>query len=104
MMREKVKKVNVDEKLVSYAVNIVDASRKLAEIAVGASPRALLSLLRCAQALAYMDGRDYCIPEDIANSAVITLPHRFILTTEARLSSVTKEDLVKKILQKVIVP
>ena len=58
-------------------------------------------MLRCAQALAYMADRDYCIPEDIANAATLTLTHRIILTSEARLSRTTKEYLVRKILEQV---
>lgn len=103
-MCEEVKKVTVHENLRSYAVAIIDATRTKAEISCGASPRALLALLRCSQAIAYMDDRDYCIPEDIAKAANLTIPHRLVLTSEARLSKVTKEDLVKKILEQVKVP
>ena len=103
-MRKDVASVTVKDNLRSYAVNITDATRNKPEIAVGASPRALLSMLRCAQAIAYLAGRDYCIPEDIADAAKLTLPHRLILTGEARLSHITSEDLVKTILGKVIVP
>lgn len=100
-MQREAGKVSIHDNLRSYAVNIVEATRKKAEISCGASPRALLAMLRYAQALAYMDGRDYCIPEDIAEAAKATIPHRLILTTEARLSRVTKTDLVKKILEQV---
>ena len=103
-MRKGVFAVAVKDNLRNYAVNIVDATRNKAEIAVGASPRALLSMLRCAQAIAYLADRDYCIPEDIAGAAKLTLPHRLILTGEARLSHITGEDLVKTILGKISVP
>ncbi len=103
-MRNEVNQVVIHENLRSYAVKIVDATRRASEISCGASPRALLALLRCSQALAYMDDRDYCIPEDIAEAARLTLPHRLVLTSEARLSHVTKEDTIKEILQRVKVP
>ncbi len=103
-MRSDVSRVAVHENLRSYAVSIVQATRDKAEIAVGASPRALLSMLRCAQAVAYLDSREYCIPEDIAQAAELTLPHRLILTSEARLSRTTGKDLLKDILHKVKVP
>ncbi|WP_026514042.1 AAA family ATPase [Butyrivibrio sp. LB2008] len=103
-MRKGVASVSVKDNLRSYAVNIVDATRNKAEIAVGASPRALLSMLRCAQAIAYLAGRDYCIPEDITDAAKLTLPHRLILTGEARLSHITSEELVRSILGKISVP
>ncbi len=103
-MRKGVASVSVKDNLRSYAVNIVDATRNKAEIAVGASPRALLSMLRCAQAIAYLADRDYCIPEDITDAAKLTLPHRLILTGEARLSHITSEELVRNILGKISVP
>ena len=100
-MRAKVKSVSVKENLQTYAVNIVEATRKHTEISCGASPRALLALLRYAQSLAFIDARDYCIPEDIAISANLTLPHRLILTTEAKVNGDTKEYLLHKILEQV---
>ena len=103
-MKEEVRAVTVHENLRSYCVQIVDATRNKPEISCGASPRALLSLLRYAQALAFMDSRTYCIPEDIAEAASHTLPHRLILTAGARLSRVTKEEMIRTILSQVKVP
>ena len=100
-MRTQVKAVTIKDNLRDYAVNIVEATRNNAEVACGASPRALLSLLRCAQAIAFMADRDYCIPEDIAEAAKLTLPHRIILTSEAKLSRTTKEYLIRRILEQV---
>ena len=102
-MRAEAEKVSIHDDLLSYAVKIVEATRSNPEVAVGASSRALLSMLRYAQALAYVDERDYCIPEDIANAAAMTLPHRIILTTQAKMGRVEKEFLVKQILEKVSV-
>ncbi len=103
-MQEEVRKVTIKENLCNYAANIVQGTRDAAEVFVGASPRALLALLRCAQAIAYTSDRDYCIPEDIADSAKLTLPHRLILTPEAKMSHTTKADIVNSLLLKVKVP
>ncbi|MCR5557078.1 MAG: MoxR family ATPase [Butyrivibrio sp.] len=100
-MREEVKKVSIHEDLRIYAVKIVDETRTKAEISCGASPRALLSMLRCAQAMAFMADRDYCIPEDIADAAKLCLPHRIMLTTEAKLSRTTGDYLIGQILTRV---
>ncbi|MBR5635807.1 MAG: MoxR family ATPase [Pseudobutyrivibrio sp.] len=100
-MRKQVKAVSIKDNLRDYAVNIVESTRTNPEIACGASPRALLSLIRCAQALAYIADRDYCVPEDIAEAAKLTLSHRIILTSEAKLSRTTKEYLINNILQQV---
>lgn len=102
-MRLEAEKVSIHDDLLSYAVKIVEATRSNPEVAVGASSRALLSMLRYAQALAYVDERDYCIPEDIANAVVTTLPHRIVLTTQAKMGRVEKEFVVKQILEKVSV-
>ncbi len=102
-MREKVRQVTIHENLTAYAVNIVESTRKLSDVLVGASPRALLSLLRCAQAISFMAGRDYCIPEDLSEAVLLCLPHRLVLTSAAKLSKTTKEDIIRKILQKVAV-
>ena len=103
-MQAAVRAVTIHEALRSYSVKIVESTRTNPEISCGVSPRGLLSMLRCAQAIAYMNNRAYCIPEDIAQAAALTLPHRIILTTGARLSRTTKEDLIARILTQVRVP
>lgn len=100
-MRKEAQKVTVADSLRLYAVNIVEATRKNADIACGASPRALLAMLRCSQAIAYMDDRDYCVPEDIAKAAALSLPHRLVLTTEAKMNRVTKDHLITLIIERV---
>lgn len=100
-MRKEVTKVAVHDNLLAYAASIVDETRKRAEISVGASPRALLSMIRCAQAIAYLADRDFCIPEDILEAAKLTIPHRLILTGEARLSRMTGAELLEGILRKI---
>ncbi|MBE5842703.1 MAG: MoxR family ATPase [Butyrivibrio sp.] len=103
-MQAEVKRVAVQENLCVYAANIAQGTRDAAEVFVGASPRALLALLRCAQALAYTSDRNYCIPEDILEAAKLTLPHRLILTSEAKMSHISKEDVVNNLLLKIKVP
>ena len=99
-MRLGTAKVSIHDNLRAYAVKIVDETRHKTEVACGASPRALLSLLRCAQAIAFIEDRDFCIPEDIAEAAVLTLPHRLVLTTDAKMNRTDKELVVKKILER----
>lgn len=97
-MRRETACISIHENLRSYAVNIVDETRKKAEITCGASPRALLAMLRSSQAIAFMQDRSYCIPEDVAEAAILTVPHRLVLSSGAKLSRMTKEELVRKIL------
>lgn len=100
-MRKEVEAVTIHENLRSYGAKIVEETRNTSEISCGASPRAMLSMFRYAQALAYLADRDYCIPEDIAESAKYTLPHRIMLSTEAKLSRTTKDYVINQILYKV---
>ncbi len=103
-MRNEVKEVSVNEHLISYAVMIVDETRNHPDISCGASPRALLSLLRCAQAHAMYDGRDYCIPEDIISAATLTLPHRIVLTAQSRMNRMTQVKALRSIIEHIKVP
>jgi MoxR-like ATPase len=103
-MRGEVEKVAIHENLRAYGVLIVDATRNKAEISCGASPRALLTMLRCAQAIAYLDDRDYCIPEDILSAASLTLPHRLILTAQARMNRLSQDKVLKNIIDHIKVP
>ena len=103
-MKKEVNAVTIHENLTAYAVSIAEATRNKPELSCGASPRALLSMLRFAQASAFRKGRGYCIPEDIADAALVTLPHRRILSSGARLGRITREEAVRSILRQTKVP
>lgn len=72
-------KVYVHPCVREYIVDIVSATRKGEQIILGVSPRGSLALLRCAKARAYLEGRDYVIPDDIKALAVPVLAHRIVL-------------------------
>lgn len=74
-----VKEVFVHESVLSYLVDIASATRKPEQVLMGVSPRGSLALLRCAKAYAYLDGRDYCVPDDIKRLAKPVLAHRLVL-------------------------
>ena len=77
--RREAGKVFVHESIREYMTDIVEAIRQGEEILLGVSPRGTLALLRCAKACAWLDGRDYCIPDDIRALAVPVLAHRIVL-------------------------
>ena len=77
--RREAGKVFVHESIREYITDIVEATRQGEEILLGVSPRGTLALLRCAKACAWLDGRDYCIPDDIRALAVPVLAHRIVL-------------------------
>ena len=103
-MKAEVNAVTIHENLIAYAVRIAEATRNKPELSCGASSRALLSMLRYAQAAAFLKGRSYCIPEDIAEAALLTLPHRLMLASGARLGRITREEVVRGILGQTKVP
>lgn len=74
--------VRVDESLLDYIMVIVEATRRSEFLLIGASPRGSLALRRAAQALAYFEGRDYCIPDDIKRLVLPVLAHRVIVSSK----------------------
>jgi MoxR-like ATPase len=96
-----VRAVKVDIRIARYIVDLADASRHHSSIKVGCSPRGTLALFRTTQSHAFVQGREYTIPEDVKAVAVPTLAHRLALDTKAKYSGVMKEDVVREILDKV---
>ena len=99
-----VEKIIIEDNLVKYIAALVHKTRNHGKIYLGASPRASLSILRSAKAIAAIRGRDFVTPEDIQFVAVHVLNHRLILTPEAEMEGVSVEDVVKEILQTIEVP
>ena len=78
-LQELAARIKFDDKLVAYLLAIVQKTREHEGLAVGVSPRGGIALRRAAQARALLDGRDYCIPEDVRDLAVDVLAHRVLL-------------------------
>jgi MoxR-like ATPase len=109
-IRNHVNKVKISESLERYIIELVYATRKPRDyqlneqaqyIQFGASPRASINLNLACKAIAYMDGRDYVLPEDIKEVAVDVMSHRIILNYEAEADNVYAKDIVRAILKKV---
>lgn len=99
-----VEKVVVEDHLLNYIAVITHKTRNHGKIFLGGSPRASLSMLRSAKALAVIRGRDFVTPDDIQFVAGHVLNHRLILTPEAEMEGVTAEDVVREIIQTLEVP
>ncbi|MBP3923403.1 MAG: MoxR family ATPase [Ruminiclostridium sp.] len=99
-----VKDIHIDPAIYKYIVEIVSATRSHPFISLGASPRASLALMRAAQSCAFMDGRDYITPEDVAQMTTYVLPHRIHLTQEARVKHITVENVVSEIMKAIKPP
>ncbi|MEX2480044.1 MAG: MoxR family ATPase [Gammaproteobacteria bacterium] len=96
--------VTISEELKRYLVTLVAHTRTCSEVELGASPRASLALLRCAQALALADGLDYVTPDLIQEMAPAVLAHRLALKPEARFSGISAALIVARVLEELPVP
>ena len=111
-MQEQVKNVFVSDLLYDYAARIVEATRESNEVAIGASPRALLAYVSAAKALAFVRGRSNCIPDDFKELAVPVLAHRLTIRSHGSLAgtgkflskSETASNIINKILADVPCP
>lgn len=98
-LQKRVWDVNVDTTLQDYIVDLAEATRRHPDLSLGVSPRGTLALLKGAQALAAVRGRDYVVPEDIKTLVPLTLAHRLILKPEAELRGRTARSILEDILE-----
>jgi MoxR-like ATPase len=110
--RREVAEIHVEERLERYIVSLVTATRQLSAwkpewenyLLAGASPRASIALLRASSALAYLEGRDYVIPEDIHDIAPDVLRHRLILDYAGRAAEISADNITQQLLETIPVP
>ena len=93
---------HVSDDVLAYMVSLCEAARNPEDVLLGPSPRAMLALMRCAQALAAIRGRDHVIPDDIKELAVPVLAHRIILRASRR--TLTVQAYIQDILARTAVP
>ena len=103
-LRRVVQGVRVSEELKHYAVDLAGGTRKAAGVQLGASPRASITLMKTAQALAFFDGLDFITPEHIQEVAVPVLAHRLVMEPQARFSGLTARAVVEEVVKKTRVP
>ncbi len=99
-----IREIYVDPKVAKYIVEIIHATRKHEDLALGAGPRASIALYRTSQAMAAIRGREFVQPDDIKRVVGPVLSHRLILRPESRLRKVTAEALVDEIVAEIAVP
>ena len=103
-IQEEVKHVKVEKSVAHYILKIIRATRESTDIKLGASPRAFLALTRATQAKAFIDGRDYVIPDDVKTLAPAVIAHRIILENKIKYSGEDKLNVFNKILSKIDIP
>jgi MoxR-like ATPase len=103
-MQRAIETVHVSDDIRGYCVDLVAATRESQSLAVGASPRGSLALMKLARARAALGGRDFVLPDDVKSVAVPALAHRLVLRPELWVQRVSAEDLVGEILAAVPTP
>ena len=103
-LQEETRNVYVDPLLRGYIVNITDQTRTMADVGLGASPRATLGLFKASRALALVRGRDYVIPDDVQELAEEVIAHRIIVSVQARIRGVDGKSIVTEVMGNVPVP
>ena len=103
-MQKTVERIHVDPAVLNYIVELVCATRKNAMVALAASPRASLALMRAACANAMLDGRTYVIPKDVSDLYQAIVSHRIMLAPEARIERMTAEQLSATLKESVKAP
>ena len=104
-MQQEVKDVHIDDELVKYMVELINATRiKDKYIEFGTSPRSGISLYKASKAVAYLEGRDYVIPIDILSIIKDVFRHRIVLSYEAEADEVSVDRVIEDIISKIAVP
>jgi MoxR-like ATPase len=106
-IQQAVRQVHVDEALITYALAIVRKTRESDHLSLGVSPRGSQMFYHAAQAMAFLDGRDYCTPEDFKPLAVAILAHRVVVSSlyaSTLKKSEQAEQVIREIVESVPVP
>lgn len=98
-LQEKVRGVSISDAVLGYVEDIIRLTREEERFVLGASPRAMLALLRASQARAFLQGRDYVKPDDVKQMAEAVLLHRLVLSNDARI----RKENAGKILQSLVI-
>ena len=103
-LQDQVQKVFMDDRILSYVADLAEATRDHELITLGLSPRGTLALCRMSKAAAFVEGRDYVVPEDIKKVFGDVAGHRMVLESRARYEDKTSREILDEILDTVPVP
>lgn len=85
-------------------MTIADRTRAHASVYLGVSPRGSIALMKAAQAYAFMNGRDFAIPDDVQYLAPFVFAHRMILKSEAKFEGLSAEEIINRVIARIPVP
>ncbi len=103
-LKRRVNNINISEEIKHYLVTLIRATRETEGITNGASPRASLSLMKAAQALALFDGMDYVSPDHVQEIAIPVISHRIMMNSQSRFSGNSSDQIIEKIISSTPVP
>ncbi len=103
-IQDMVDKIKIDHDLVDYILAIVNATRKSDKLQLGVSPRGAMALYRAAQASALVDGRTYCIPDDIKRLSISVFSHRVIASLGLEGETEDVEGIIQEMVENIEVP
>jgi len=102
--QQEVKKVYIADSIRSYIIDILDSLRHHQDLSLGPSPRGGIALFRGSRALAFIQGRDFVIPDDVKSLLIPALSHRLRISAEAEMEKVTPEAIINQVATEVPVP
>jgi MoxR-like ATPase len=100
-MQESASQVKVDDSLLDYALDIIERTRQTEQLSLGVSPRGAVMLHRAAQARAFLEGRDYCLPDDFKRLIVPVFAHRVVVSSRY-VSTQKKSEQAEAILREIV--
>ncbi len=100
-MRKKVREILVSDDVKRYIVEIVRKTRNHPSLLLGSSPRGSIFIMHLSMALAFIEDRDFVLPDDVKEAAMYVLPHRVIQSTESKLKRERKEDIINEVIESV---
>ncbi len=103
-LQEGVKNIAVSQGVLDYIVKLVSSTRQKDEIKLGASPRASIALMKASSAWAFLEGRDYVIPDDVAKLLPWVLKHRITLQPKALIAGKTPDFVISELLKNTPIP
>ncbi|PWW43183.1 MULTISPECIES: AAA family ATPase [Paenibacillus] len=103
-IQQEIKDVFIGDPVMDYLLDVVRKTRSHPSVLLGASPRAAISFMMAVKAFAFLQERDYVLPDDVKTMAPYVISHRIVLRPESRLDSMSSEAVLNSVLQQVRVP
>lgn len=104
VIREEVEEVYLHDRVYRYICELVQATRENEWVELGISPRGTIALVKMAKAVAYLNQRDYVVPEDVEAVFLDVAAHRILLNARARVGHMTREKVLEEILHQIVKP